>query len=73
MVTTVRLDADVDARLTELAKLTGRSKSYYLREAINNELPRLEWENNVLRTVAEVRSGKQRTWTTEEMERELGL
>ena len=73
MVTTVRLDADTDARLTELAKSTGRSKSYYLREAINSELPRLEWENNILRTVAEVRSGKQRTWTTEELEQELGL
>jgi RHH-type transcriptional regulator, rel operon repressor / antitoxin RelB len=30
----VRLDPDLEARLTAVAKRTGRSKSYYARQAI---------------------------------------
>ncbi|TAL40668.1 MAG: ribbon-helix-helix protein, CopG family [Salinibacterium sp.] len=34
----VRLDPEVDARLTELARETGRTKSSYIRQAIETFL-----------------------------------
>jgi len=38
----LRLPADIEARLDALAKRTGRSKSYYAREAIIAHLDDLE-------------------------------
>ena len=38
----VRLDADLEARLTAVAKRTGRSKSYYAREALREKIEELE-------------------------------
>jgi RHH-type rel operon transcriptional repressor/antitoxin RelB len=38
----IRLPPDIDARLTELAKRTGRTKSFYVREAVLNHLDELE-------------------------------
>lgn len=37
-----RLSNDIEERLNTLAKLTGRSKSYYVREAIIKQLESLE-------------------------------
>lgn len=42
MPLSIRLDADSEARLTALAERTGRSKSYYIREAIRAHLDELE-------------------------------
>jgi RHH-type transcriptional regulator, rel operon repressor / antitoxin RelB len=41
-VLAIRLPPDIEARLGELAKRTGRSKSFYAREAILNHLDELE-------------------------------
>jgi len=38
----VRLDPDLEARLTAIAKRTGRSKSYYARQAIEEKIEELE-------------------------------
>ena len=38
----VRLDADLEARLSAVAKRTGRSKSYYARLAIAEKIEELE-------------------------------
>ena len=38
----LRLPAEIEARLAELAKRTGRTKSFYAREAILNHLEELE-------------------------------
>lgn len=38
----VRLDPDLEARLTAVAKRTGRSKSYYARQAILEKIEELE-------------------------------
>lgn len=38
----LRLPPEIDARLAELAKRTGRSKSFYAREAILAHLDELE-------------------------------
>jgi len=38
----VRFDPDLEARLTAVAKRTGRSKSYYARQAIEEKIEELE-------------------------------
>ena len=42
MPITVRLGSDVEKRLDTLAKLTGRTKTYYLRRALEAKLNDLE-------------------------------
>lgn len=38
----VRLDPDLDARLTAVSKRTGRSKSFYAREALREKIEEME-------------------------------
>jgi RHH-type rel operon transcriptional repressor/antitoxin RelB len=52
----LRLDPDVERRLDELARRTGRTKSYYVRELIEENLEDLED-----RYIAEARLEKRRT------------
>jgi RHH-type transcriptional regulator, rel operon repressor / antitoxin RelB len=42
MVVAVRLPDDLERRLDELAKRTGRPKSFYIRQAIEEHLDELE-------------------------------
>lgn len=42
MPITVRLGSDVEKRLDTLAKLTGRTKTYYIRRALEEKLNDLE-------------------------------
>ena len=38
----VRLDPDLESRLTAVAKRTGRSKSFYARQALEEKIEELE-------------------------------
>jgi len=52
MPLSVRLDSESEARLTALAERTGRSKTFYVREAIMahlDELEELYWADDVVR------------------------
>lgn len=42
MPLTVRLPEDLDRRLSELAEKTGRTKTYYVKEALEEKLDELE-------------------------------
>ncbi len=65
----VRLDPDIERRLSELAKRTGRTKSYYARELIEANIEDLED-----RYLAEARLEKRRpSLTGRQVRRELGL
>lgn len=69
----IRLDPDLDARLAQLAKKTGRTKSFYVRQAIEEQIQDLE-DLYLARRVAErVDAGKERTVPLSELERELGV
>ncbi len=51
MVVAVRLTSELERRLEELARRTGRSKSFYVREAIEEHLDELEeryWADEVV-------------------------
>ncbi|MEY4352170.1 MAG: hypothetical protein RLZZ609_411 [Cyanobacteriota bacterium] len=39
---TIQLDPEIDARLEQLAKATGRSKEFYLKELIQQGMEELE-------------------------------
>ena len=63
----LRLPPDIEERLDTLAKKTGRSKSFYAREAILRHLEDLEDYHLARRRLAR----KSRRVSLEELEREL--
>ena len=69
----VKLAADVDDRLNRLAKARGRTKASLAREAIVEHLEDLEDLYLAERRLIDNRAGRSRTYTLEEVERELGL
>ena len=69
----VRLPEDMDARLTALAKSTGRTKSYYVREALAEQMADLEDYYLAEQRLADIKAGRSKTYSLEEVERELGL
>lgn len=73
MPTTVRLPEDVERRITELAERTQRPRSFYLREAIVQALPQLEWEYGVVQRAQDVRSGRIATIPLEQVLTEIDL
>ena len=65
----IRLDPEVERRLDALAKLTGRTKSFYARELIEGHLEDLED-----RYLAEARLEKRRpALTSRRVRKQLGL
>lgn len=73
MATSIRLEASVERRIDSLARLTGRSKAYYLRELITAGLDDLEDFYLAAATAERVRKGDERVFTLDEAERDLGL
>lgn len=69
----LRLPPDIDRRLDELAKRTGRSKSFYARAAILEHLDNLEDIYLAERELELVRSGKAKTVSLDEMMKRHGL
>jgi RHH-type rel operon transcriptional repressor/antitoxin RelB len=65
----VRLEPELEARLEKLARKTGRTKSYYAREAIRQYLE--EREDYLLGL--SVLERNEPTISLEELERRLGL
>ena len=71
--TAVRLSDDTYARLKRLADNTGRSATFYIREAIEEHLEDLEDIYLAEQALTRLRQGKERTWSLDEIEQELGL
>ena len=69
----IRLPADIESRLDRLARATGRTRSFYAREAILEHLDDLEDLYLAERRLADNRAGKSRTCTLAEVEQLLGL
>jgi RHH-type rel operon transcriptional repressor/antitoxin RelB len=63
----IRLPPDVEARLTALADATGRSKSYYVREAIEEHLADLEDIYLAHKRIEDLRAGRTRTIPIEDV------
>jgi len=69
----LRLPPDIEKRLDALAKKTGRTKSFYAREAILRHLDDLEDIYLAEKILDRIKTGRERTYTIDEVERELGL
>jgi len=69
----IRLPPDIEDRLAKLARATGRTKTYYAREAILEYLDDLEDVHLAERRYAALIAGRSRTTTLDEVERALGL
>jgi len=66
----IRLPPEIEERLEKLAKRTGRSKTFYAREAILEHLEDLEDYYLAERRARAVAAGKERTIPLEEVMRE---
>jgi len=69
----VRLPKEIENRLDTLAEKTGRTKTYYVREAILEHLEDLEDVYLAEQTLAEIRAGKQKTIPIEELATKYGI
>lgn len=69
----IRLPEDIEARLDTLAKRTGRTKTFYAREAIVQHLEDLEDLYLAERVAKRIRAGKEPTSSLDEVEARLGL
>lgn len=69
----VRLPDEIEARLDALAKATGRTKTFYVREAIVEHLTDLEDLYLAEQRLIELRDGREGRHALADVERELGL
>jgi RHH-type rel operon transcriptional repressor/antitoxin RelB len=69
----IRLDDDLDARLERIARLTGRSKSFYVKQALEVQIQDLEDLYLARRISKRVADGRERLIPLPELERELGV
>jgi RHH-type rel operon transcriptional repressor/antitoxin RelB len=69
----IRLPDKIEKRLDRLAKRTGRTKTYYAREAILQHLEDLEDIYLAEKRLAEIRAGRVRTIPLEKVMRRYSL
>jgi RHH-type rel operon transcriptional repressor/antitoxin RelB len=69
----IRLPESVEKRLERLARRTGRTKTFYVREALIRYLEDLEDLYDAHEVSERVRRGEERTYSLKEVVRDLGL
>jgi RHH-type rel operon transcriptional repressor/antitoxin RelB len=69
----IRLPADIESRLEALAKVTGRTKTFYAREAILKHLDDLEDIYLAERRLEDIRAGRSKTISLEEVMDRYGM
>ncbi len=67
-MTSVRLGDNLDTRLKYLAKTTARSKTFYIKEAVQKYLNEHEETLLVLNTREKIKRGVEKTYTLDEIE-----
>ncbi len=69
----IRLPADIEVRLDNLAKRTGRSKTFYARQAILEHIDNLEDIYLAEQVVRGIQDGEEGTSSLDDVETRLGL
>ena len=69
----IRLPESIEKRLEKLAKRTGRTKTFYAREAILRHLEDLEDVHAAEHVLERVRAGREKTFKLDEVSERLGL
>lgn len=73
MSVSLRLPSDLNQRLSHLAEQTGRSKTFYMLEAIKQHLDDLEDQYLAEQRLLDVRAGRSTTHSLDDVECSLGL
>ena len=69
----IRLPSEIESRLEALAKATGRTKTFYAREAILEHLDDLEDLYLAEQRLIEIRAGRSQTVPLEEVMKRYGM
>lgn len=69
----IRLPKEIEDRIESLAKATGRTKTYYAKEAILNHLETMEDVYLGQKRLEDVRAGKSKTIPLEQVMEEHGM
>ena len=69
----LRLPDEISQRLEHLAELTGRSKTYYMLEAIREHMDDMEDLYLAEQRLADIRAGNSQTVPLEEVMKRYGL
>jgi len=69
----IRLPPNIERRLERLARRSGRTKTYYAREAILRHLEDLEDIADAEKALSDYRAGRTKTVSLEELVKKYGL
>ncbi len=69
----VRISEELETRLDRLAKLTGRTKTFYVREAIEDHLEDLEDAYLAASVLENIRTGQEKLISLEDVVKQYGL
>lgn len=69
----LRMPEDLAARYDKLAKSTGRTKTFYMMEALTDSIDRLEYEYGILKDIEDYRAGCLKTYSLDEVSEILDL
>ena len=69
----IRLPEEIESRLAALASRTGRSKTFYAREAILTYLEDLEDYYLAAQVVTDIRKGAEKTYSSKDVRAALDL
>jgi RHH-type rel operon transcriptional repressor/antitoxin RelB len=72
-VLAIRLPEDLEKRLADMARRTGRTKTFYAREAIETYLENLEDYYLGIEALHRVRDGEEAVYSLDEVKQHLGL
>lgn len=73
MPISIRLPADLDRRLDFLARQTGRTKAFYIREALLAKIDDLEDYYLAADVLERIRKGEEATYPATMVRKDLGL
>jgi RHH-type rel operon transcriptional repressor/antitoxin RelB len=73
MATSVRLPENIEQRLNFLAKKTGRTKAYFIREIISSGIDEMEDYYLAAGVIERVHKGKEKIFTADEVRKELAM
>lgn len=69
----LRMPRDLSIRYDRLAKTSGRTKNFFMTEALAAGIDRLEYEYGILKDIEDYHAGRLETVTLDELEESLGL
>ena len=72
-ITSIRLPKELSERYSRLAETTGRTRSYYITEALENAIDEFEHEAELIKMVEDYQAGRLETITLDELKENLGL